>query len=832
MKYEAKITFQLYFEFISIYTMIGNCYETTIFPSKFKVGGHVLDFLIKKYLKIRGKDHLLSFIEALQNAGRPSTVKFPPELIEQGFELFLSGINNTLTIQSNLQWVWPYWVEQQIDPNSKGFIPTGVNVLTTNLSHRNWTSLGNPNSKKEVMIDPVGMLTLNPFGWSVFPYIKNSGEFYFPPKISQYTSQELFLNHLPRVITKYAIDSQLLWESDTFVMMCQGEELVHYVHTLKNTSPIPVNLTFGLSLRPYNTAAISPINKVKFHNRLWRVNGKPALLLLTPPSLIKMSNRTSGDPLFSESPFGQEIERVSKSGVVGAIAEYPIHLKPGESWKCITLGTLGKYTSQPNSKFTDIQEGKIKKSTEEFVDYWNLRSTFGLEISTPDETINTGFKALKNHIHVFDDGDYFTPGTYFYHQSWIRDSSFFLQAYHKLGWQKSAREKLPWLLNTQTRDGFFKSQNGEWDSNGEVLFSIVEYARYFSEFQIVEENIKPLVAGIKWIKNRIDRPMSKKGRAFGLLPAGFSAEHFGPNDHYYWDNFWSLGGILNLIQFSNENNFKNPDWILEFSENYQDMIRSSVAISFERSKGIGLPSSPYRLLDSASIGNLIALDPLEIVSLDTDWVNPTLNYLWEEHVRNGLLFQKIIHTGLNPYLSVQLAKVFLMKQDLRWHTILQSILKYRTNTWTWPEAIHPQTFGGCMGDGDHGWVTAEVLCFMRDLLVKEYQHNIHLGLGFIPEWFEKPGKISCKNAPTRYGYIEFELMNTEMEISFSYRFQSHNLNKKTEIYLHLPAKVKQTSTSLESTQNPLGFTFKLSSPQANIQFKKISNTKPLVHHLA
>ena len=28
----------------------------------------------------------------------------------------------------------------------------------------------------------------------------------------------------------------------------------------------------------------------------------------------------------------------------------------------------------------------------------------------------------------------------------------------------------------------------------------------------------------------------------GLLPAGFSAEHLGNNDFYYWDDFWGVAG--------------------------------------------------------------------------------------------------------------------------------------------------------------------------------------------------------------------------------------------------------------------------------------------------
>ena len=68
-------------------------------------------------------------------------VKFfsPPELLEQGLGLVLSGLNNTMAVQSNLDWIWPLWIEHQKNPHKKEFIPTGVNFGTANLSMRNWT---------------------------------------------------------------------------------------------------------------------------------------------------------------------------------------------------------------------------------------------------------------------------------------------------------------------------------------------------------------------------------------------------------------------------------------------------------------------------------------------------------------------------------------------------------------------------------------------------------------------------------------------------------------------------------------------------------------------
>ena len=56
------------------------------------------------------------------------------------------------------------------------------------------------------------------------------------------------------------------------------------------------------------------------------------------------------------------------------------------------------------------------------------------------------------------------------------------------------------------------------------------------------EWITSIVKAADWIpRKRIKH--HKEPRVLGLLPAGFSAEHLGPNDYYYWDDFWGVAGL-------------------------------------------------------------------------------------------------------------------------------------------------------------------------------------------------------------------------------------------------------------------------------------------------
>lgn len=51
-------------------------------------------------------------------------------------------------------------------------------------------------------------------------------------------------------------------------------------------------------------------------------------------------------------------------------------------------------------------------------------------------------------------------------------------------------------------------------------------------------------------------PKNKTPHA-GLLPPGFSAEHLGPNDYYYWDNFWALAGLKAAAEMVKRNGLES-----------------------------------------------------------------------------------------------------------------------------------------------------------------------------------------------------------------------------------------------------------------------------------
>ena len=725
------------------------------------------ELLLGAWMRLTGKRHLVPLLKSLRHAGRPSEVPFPPELVEQGLTLVLAGLNNTLAMQSNASWVWPWWVERQTDPGSEAFLPTGTNVIQSNLTARNWTALGAEGSQREAMVDPVGMVTLRPYGWSWFPYVRADGADFFPPRLAG-TRQELREDVLPVVRTLYAARPDLDWESEALALRAgaardgsqdgsqEGSEWLVQTHRVRNRSDRALDLTFGIAVRPYNPLMFSPIASLAWADGVFRVNGKPALLLSDAPDRIAIANRRQGDPLLRADASSGDAARDSDSGMLTATAEYRLRLEPGEARELHVTGVIARGPAAPGAAVRPPSVADLRLSRDAELERLRADGARGMRIEVPHAELERAFRAVKARLHVFDDGDRFSPGSFLYHAHWFRDAAYIALAFDQMGEGDRVAAKLDASLRRQDWRGFFRSQTGEWDSNGQALWTIIGHVRRGGDPELLRRAWPALRRGGAWIDRKRRRGRGQPDA--GLLPAGFSAEHFGPNDHYFWDNLWSVAGLEQLLWAARQLGKDGEAVRLERRiAEYRAGLDTAMRAAFGRARGAGLPCSPYRELDSAAVGNLVGLSPLYVTDPESEWVPGTVEFLARRNLRDGLFLQKIIHTGLNPYLSVQLARALLVRQDPRAFAILESLLRHGGPTFAWPEAIHPRTGGGCMGDGDHGWAAAEFLNLTRDLLVREERGALLLCSGAPEAWFREGATLAVEGAPTLHGTVAFRL---------------------------------------------------------------------------
>jgi hypothetical protein len=187
---------------------------------------------------------------------------------------------------------------------------------------------------------------------------------------------------------------------------------------------------------------------------------------------------------------------------------------------------------------------------------------------------------------------------------------------------------------------------------------------------------------------------------------------------------------------------------------FMTAIAASLPAGPQRRFPGAFPASPHRRMDSGAIGSIVADYPLQLFPAGHEGMARTTDYLLEHCLHEGGFFQDMIHSGINAYLTLHLAQVRLRAGDAEtaW-ALMDRVAELASPTGQWPEAIHPRTGGGCMGDGQHIWAAAEWLMMVRNLFVREEGERLLLGTGVRTAWLRDGGEAHFGPTLTPFGEI-------------------------------------------------------------------------------
>ncbi len=686
-------------------------------------------YVVRRIARSFGFIDPVEFAAHLDRFGQPAPVTVPIELLRAGVVFHARGLLNTKAIQYNLDWVWPYWVQKQFNPQDEAFVPRAFSFTHINLAQRNWTALGLPDCNAYPIIDPRGLLT--PFfdGWSLDAWLlQDSGRQLLPSK-SAVAAQQLSLCDGPRLTTR--IEEGDMWlESEAWVAW-EGNRPMLKAEYRAGTQTAG---WLAMALRPFNPEGVSFVHDISVEDqgRQWRVNGKALVSFSKGFEGHACSGYAMGDVHLGllDRP-----QRTSHHCDVGLLTAAALFRMPGKSEERVMVEVD---LSEDSRSAPVLPHGAPRPWTEAFVNR--------CEASLPDPRQQFLFDAARHSLVLLAPRDVY-PGPYTYKRFWFRDSAFILNAMLALGLLKRAERVLDDFGKRQRWDGFFLSQDGEWDSNGAALWAYWQYTRLSGESP-KQAWRKPIMKGAEWIiRNRCSENLDEPHA--GLLPAGFSAEHLGNNDYYYWDDFFAAAGLKGAAELC-------AAWQDSASSARFQKEAAMVMAAIDRSLALspiprarpGIPASPYRRMDAGAIGSLVASYPLALLPEDDEGMCATADFLMDTCLVQGAFFQDMIHSGLNAYLTLMLAQALLRAGDHRFADLVTSVADLASPTGQWPEAIHPRTKGGCMGDGQHLWAAAEWVMMMRNMFVREEEGVLVLASGIPPAWHGQ----SSRMGPTLTAY--------------------------------------------------------------------------------
>jgi hypothetical protein len=732
------------------------------------VPGSIRRWMLRRLMgRLRITDDTIRHLSTFQRLGEDAELEVPSELVPVGAHTVLRALRTRSAAQVGPDWVWPYWLERQNDPASPSFVPRGHLPFLTNLTHRNWTAVGNLDSAREAIVDPCGLVTPWEDGWSLDWWIGADDRWHLPSR--EVAVRQRLVGASPVVETAMGIPSGDAVQRVYAVRRSTAEgggELV--VVEIENASPVPVAL--ALAVRPYNPEGLAVVERIDLRGSAVAVDGRVALLLPRPPRRVAASTFRDGDS--AAAVFGGDAAERWRAPVRDpaglAQAAFVFPLAHGATFRAVIPLDPGPRARRPGAAHRRLVAApgfpEALPPAAAVAAGWQAQGDRGMRVVLPDDRLAEAVAANRRYLLLLHDGDQITPGPATYHRFWFRDAAYLLHALDQYGYHDEVGRVLAAYPARQRSDGFFFSQANEWDSNGAALVAIARHWRLARDTPFVEGIVEPIARGAHWIdRKRRSGGRRDKGRddpaLAGLLPAGTSAEHLGPIDHYYWDDFWGVAGLraaADLLHAAGQ-----PDAAEDagrFAAAMWADVEASLTVTAARLGTDAIPAGPQRRIDAGAMASLVACAPLGLLAADDPRIVATADALRERFTmaEGRAFFQGISHSGLGTYLTMQLAAVELRAGDHRSVGRLGWMLEAATPTWTWPEAIHPRIGGGCMGDGHHGWAAAEVLSFVRDLLVRELTAaapTLALASLVPAGWYGQGWEVH--DAPTDHGTISY-----------------------------------------------------------------------------
>ena len=701
-------------------------------------------YLITRVARAYGFLDPVALLANLRGFAQPSEVAEPIELLRAGMLFHARGLVNTKAIQNNLDWVWPYWVERQFNPNDPSFIPRAFSFSHINLTHRNWTAVGLPDVPFYPIVDPRGLVTPLFDGWSLdFWFVPDhgGGPVLLPSKLGA-MEQELSLNGNLHVRSLAKRDGLVL--ESVVSMALKDHQPVCQMQVRANAAG-----SIAVALRPYNPEGISFVKEIEVMEDGcgWLVNGQHQVLFAQKPVRHLLSTYKAGDVMLRlRESFGGTSVKCPVS-MATAVALFPVADLDGAPCE-ISVPIYDELDPRHRPTFKDTPG-------------WTESVAALAQLSVSDPQVQRLYDLAIANLVLHSPADVY-PGPYTYKRFWFRDAVFILNALLSLGGVERTRRALQRFEPRQRLDGYFLSQEGEWDSNGEALWFYHRFAALTGE-TLSKDWLQAVTKGARWIarKRLPDKPARSES---GLLPAGFSAEHLGPNDYYYWDDFWGVAGLRAAAELLRPTDAKLSAACVREADDFMATILRSFPKGPNRRYPGAIPAALHRRMDSGAVGSLVADYPLQLFAPGDSWITKTADYLCDTHLQGGGFFQNMIHSGINAYLTLHLAQVRLRAGDAAeaW-ALMDAVVGLASPTGQWPEAIHPLTMGGCMGDGQHIWAAAEWLMFVRNLFVREETDTLVIGSGVRPEWL-RAGNVSFGPTLTPFGSIAVSCESNDQEV--------------------------------------------------------------------
>ncbi|MFN8041374.1 MAG: hypothetical protein U0Q07_19310 [Acidimicrobiales bacterium] len=654
--------------------------------------------------------------------------------------------------------------------------------------HHDWALVGTRDAAERALVDPRGLVTPRPGGWSLDWWIGADDRWHLAGR--EAGVRQRLVGDAPVVETAMRVPS-----GDVLHRVCAVRAAADdgggdfLVVEIENRSPVPVAVALAVvPANPLGPARVEQIRAVEVAGgidpgggpagggrRGIEVDGRLAVVLPREPARSVSRVAAEGGCLdvvvAGDAPAGPPPELVDPEGGAGVAVVFPLpHTAVLRVLLPLHLPSVrrGRGARRDPSLVARIPDAL--PSAEQVAKGWEAQSRRGLQAQLPDARLTATLDAARRWLLVTHAGADIVDGAGRRPAAalGVADLAPVVVALAEQGFADEATQVLASLDERQALDGSFAGDGRRLDANGAVLWAVGRHWSLHRDAALPELLVGPLAKAAQWLgKRRASRRHRRDPATVGLLPDG-SAPAFavGPDelDTRYRDDLWGVLGLREVVAALLA--IDQPEvaaTVAEGAASFAAALDAALAADADRHGQPGVALGPGRPLGRDAVGGL---DALAAGALGPD--HPALVGTVDGLVAAGAaaaaggpVADPAGTAGhVRPALTAWLARVELAlgrpeiaASRLRW------LVDEASPVVTWPEVWSSATRHGAGGAGFDVATVAAVCSLGRDLLVREVAPAepavaaLDL-LSWVPaDWYGQG--LEVHGAPTALGTVSY-----------------------------------------------------------------------------
>ncbi len=453
-------------------------------------------------------------------------------------------------------------------------------------------------------------------------------------------------------------------------------------------------------------------------------------------------------------------------------------LPPGES----AVG-IARYTFFPVAAPESYDQADPHLWLQRTEAYWQSAIDRAAKIELPCRKATDALLAAHVCQLIANDHGEVHGGEGFYDEFYIRDGAYQVMELEEAGFMDAAAKAIERYLVRQRDDGRFESQAGQFDANGQAIWTLWQYYKITGDREFLARVYGAMLRAAQWTAEA--RRTTAEPFA-GVLPAALADGEYlweGKN-HIVGYDFWNLRGILCAADAARILG-KNDDvsQLLDEAAAY----RKDIDAVWQRTGLRHYPPSWEGV--GTHWGNTETLWPTELFERDDPGVAALSQFVRHEFA-SGFIEGTIQWKGggnvqaIHPYMSAYTTMTDLVRgqheqvvEDFYWY------LLHSTAAHAFPEGIYYKRRNAWSDTIPHVTGACNYAIMLRHMLVHEGGDELQL-LSAVPDWWLEPGQeIRLERLPTHFGEMNLLVRGTPQGVEIALDPPKRNPPKRITLTL-------------------------------------------------